>query len=43
MYENTKKDIELAKQGDKEALENIVINNSGLVWSIVKRFNGRRV
>lgn len=30
-----------AKEGDKEALNMLVENNSGLVWSIVKRFLNR--
>lgn len=30
-----------AKEGDKEALNTLVENNSGLVWSIVKRFLNR--
>ena len=30
-----------AKEGDKEALNILVENNSGLVWSIVKRFLNR--
>lgn len=30
-----------AKNGDKNALEKIINDNSGLVWSIVKRFLGR--
>ena len=38
MYENNIDDINNALQGDKEALEILVKNNSGLVWSIVKRF-----
>lgn len=33
--------IELAKSGDKDSLETAVKNNSGLVWSVVKRFMGR--
>ena len=41
MYENNKQDIELAQKGDKEALERLIVNNNGLIWSIVKRFNGR--
>lgn len=40
MYENTVGEI-LKAQNDKEELERIVENNSGLVWSIVKRFTGR--
>ena len=30
--------IESAKSGDKDSLEKAVKENSGLVWSIVKRF-----
>lgn len=30
-----------AQQGNKEEMEKIIIENSGLVWSIVKRFLGR--
>jgi RNA polymerase sporulation-specific sigma factor len=33
--------IQLAQQGDKEATERIVRENSGLIWSVVKRFGGR--
>ncbi|MDR1638906.1 MAG: RNA polymerase sporulation sigma factor SigF [Clostridiales bacterium] len=33
--------IKLAQQGDKEATEKIVKDNSGLIWSVVKRFSGR--
>ena len=33
--------IKLAQSGDKEATERIVRENSGLVWSVVKRFSGR--
>jgi len=33
--------IKLAQSGDKEATEKIVKENSGLVWSVVKRFSGR--
>ena len=40
MYENTISEI-LKAQTDKEELGKIVENNSGLVWSIVKRFKGR--
>ena len=40
MYENTISEI-LKAQTDKEELGKIVENNGGLVWSIVKRFNGR--
>lgn len=41
MYENNKEDIKKAQQGDKNALERLVLNNNGLIWSIVKRFSGR--
>lgn len=40
MYENTVSEI-LKAQKDKEELGKIVENNSGLVWSIVRRFKGR--
>ena len=40
MHENTIEEI-LKAQNDKEELGKIVENNSGLVWSIVKRFKGR--
>jgi len=33
--------IKLAQRGDKDATEKIVKENSGLVWSVVKRFSGR--
>jgi RNA polymerase sporulation-specific sigma factor len=33
--------IESAHKGDKEARDRLVMENSGLVWSIVKRFGGR--
>lgn len=41
MYENNTKDILLAKQGNKEKFDEIIKNNQGLVYSIVKRFIGR--
>ena len=41
MYENNTKDIILAKQGDKENFNELVENNKGLVYNIVKRFIGR--
>ena len=41
MFENNKDDIKLAQCGDKEALDRLISNNTGLVWNIVKRFNGR--
>ncbi len=33
--------IEAAHQGDKDAREKLVVENMGLVWSIVRRFAGR--
>ncbi len=33
--------IELAHEGDKEAREQLVLENVGLVWSIVRRFSNR--
>lgn len=33
--------IQMAHNGDKEARERLVMENVGLVWSIVKRFTGR--
>lgn len=41
MYENNLKDIRKAQQGDSEAMTRLVENNKGLIWNIVKRFNGR--
>ena len=35
--------LEAAKNGDKEAAEKIIIENSALIWSIVRRFFGRGV
>ncbi len=41
MFENDKEAIQKAQQGDKELLEKLITENSGLIWSIVKRFSGR--
>ena len=35
--------LQRAKNGDKQAAEKILNENSGLVWSVVKRFYGRGV
>ena len=35
--------ISAAKSGDREALDRVVCENSGLVWSVVRRFIGRGV
>lgn len=40
-YENRKEDIISAQQGNKEAMEKLIEDNQGLIWSIVKRFNSR--
>lgn len=37
----TKTLINLAHKGDKEARDTLVLNNTGLIWSIVKRFANR--
>lgn len=39
--DETKKLIELAQNGDADAKEKLVIENSGLIWSIVRKFRGR--
>lgn len=41
MYENDKDSIIKAQEGDKEELEKLIKENTGLIWSIVKRFQGR--
>ena len=41
MYEIKTEEILKAQDNDKEAMSNIIENNSGLLWSIVKRFLGR--
>lgn len=41
MYENNLKDIKKAQAGDNQAMENLLNNNKGLIWNIVKRFTGR--
>ncbi len=35
--------IALAKNGDREAMDRIVSENTGLIWSVVRRFMGRGV
>ena len=32
-----------AKDGDREAQEQLVVNNTGLIWSIARRYFGRGV
>ena len=41
MYENDKEAIKKAHNGDKIVLEQLINNNNGLIWSIVRRFQGR--
>ena len=41
MYEIKTEDLLKAQQNDDEAMTNIIETNSGLLWSIVKRFLGR--
>lgn len=41
MYENDMKIIERAQNGSKEDITKLIEDNSRLVWSIVRRFNGR--
>ena len=41
MYENDIQAIKKAQAGDKFELEKLIKQNNGLIWSIVKRFNGR--
>ena len=41
MYENDKESIKKAQGGDSKELEKLINNNNGLIWSIVKRFQGR--
>ena len=40
-YDNQNDVILKAQSGDSEALEKLIQDNQGLLWSIVKRFNGR--
>ena len=41
MFVTDKNLIIKAQNGDRQALEKIINDNNGLVWSIVKRFSGR--
>ena len=41
MYENNVEDIIKAKEGNEEAMSKLVETNSGLIWSIVRRFKDR--
>ena len=41
MQNTTKENILQAQKKDEEALAKVIQENSGLIWSIVKRFMGR--
>ena len=41
MYENSVEDIIKAKNGNEEAMTKLIDSNSGLIWSIVRRFKDR--
>jgi len=41
MYEIKTEEIIKAQNNDNQAMTNIIETNSGLIWSIVKRFLGR--
>ena len=41
MCENCIQEIRKAQNGDEVALEKLIKDNNGLIWSIVKRFYGR--
>ncbi len=41
MHENDMKVIDNAKNGNKDAMTKLIEDNNGLIWSIVRRFNGR--
>lgn len=39
--DETRKLLRLTKEGSEEAREKIILNNMGLIWSVVKRFSNR--
>lgn len=41
MLSNITNEIDLAQNGDKDAMTRLVQENQGLIWNIVKRFTGR--
>ena len=41
MTEQTVENLRKAKNGDKQAAETLIEENSGLIWSVVRRFFGR--
>ena len=40
-FENKAENIIKAQQGNEKAMEDLIENNKGLIWNIVKRFQGR--
>ena len=40
-FENKAEDIIKAKQGNEQAMADLIEKNKGLIWNIVKRFQGR--
>lgn len=40
-YDNNIQDILNAQNGNEQAMENLIKNNSGLIWSIINRFKDR--
>lgn len=43
MYITNTEEILEAQNGDNEKFTEIIEKNNGLIWSIVKRFAGRRI
>ena len=41
MYDNSIEDIIKSKEGSENEMNKLVENNSGLIWSIVRRFKDR--
>ena len=43
MKEENYRMITMAQSGNKEALEELTLNNRGLIWSAVRKYSGRGV
>ena len=43
MTEDAIRCLRSARSGDREAAERMVVENSGLIWSIARRYFGRGV
>ena len=41
MYCNNIENIKLAQLGNKDVMNELIKNNSGLIWNIIRRFSGR--